>query len=372
MSRPAARRVVIATTCGLLLAGGAVHAEIDVPVPVEPAAPAAPAPVEPPPVAPVPPLPPEPLPPPANLPPPGTAADVSRGKVGYDDGLYIATADEQFRLKLGGWLIGRWGLASDADDVTQRFAVPGARVELTGAMFGNTTYALSAELGGGSAELRDAYVDRPLLGATLRIGQFKRPLSRQFLTSRVRQQFTDRAFTSAWLGEDRDVGASLGGHPAPTGAGVEWTVAAFSGYGSALHATCDAATPPTCGAPMTETADGRPTLVARVGWTSRMADGYDESDLDGGPARFAIAGGYLVDLADGERADMTHQATVDLSLKANGVALAAAAFVVRGDDATGARATTYGGHAQLGYMLVPPGLVKATSLPRSALPSLGL
>lgn len=334
------------------------------PAPVEPATPAAPlaepAPVADPPVVvapvpvmpPAPPVPPAPVPP-ASLPAPGTAAAVTSGKVGYDEGLYIATSDEEFRLKLGGWIIGRWGMASVADDVTQRFAVPGARITLSGNVFATTAFQLSLDVGAGTATLRDAYVDRPVLGTTLRFGQFKRPFSRQFIIARSRLQFTERALTNAWLGADRDVGASLFARPKPKAAGVEWAVAAFSGYGSALRASCDTGTPPTCGVPATSTADGKPTLVARLGWTSRMADSYEESDLDGGPLRFAIGAGYLVDLADGRRADMRHQAGLDLSLKANGASLAAAAYLVRGDDAAGARETTYGGHLQAGYMLVP-------------------
>jgi hypothetical protein len=291
--------------------------------------------------------------PPPSLPAPGLASQLA-GAVRYDDGLVLATADDAYRIQVGGHLVGRWQLDDIDGDTTQRFALGAARVGVRGVVAATTGFALLVELAGGHAALRDAYLDKTFGPLTLRVGQFKRPFSRQQLVPLASLQLTDRAITDAWLGAGRDVGAALLRRPGPRGRGVELALAAFNGtsFGPAGAGGAPAGAGG-AGLGALAAVDGRPVLTARVGWTSRYQDGYEESDLDGGPPRLAIGAGYLVDLADGARADMTHQAGVDLSLKGYGWSLLGAGYLVRADDPLGVRTTSYGYHAQLGKLLVP-------------------
>ncbi|HUS64708.1 MAG TPA: hypothetical protein VMZ28_09215 [Kofleriaceae bacterium] len=276
--------------------------------------------------------------PPADLPPPGTAAALS-GHVGYDDGLFIATGEDEFRLRVGGWVIARWAYSDPVDDVTQRLSLPSVRLFADGHTLGDLGYAISLDAAEGEAQLRDAYIDRPIGGAVLRVGRHKRAFARQHLASLAVQQFTERALTDELYQEDRDLGVRLYRVPDEDECGVEVHVGAYNGYAPLL--------------PVAHRGGG-PALLARLGWTSAHMDGFDEADLDGGPARLAFGAGYLVDAADATVAEMTHETTVDAVLKANGWSLSGAWFGASYRERPGAaRQWVNAGHAQLGYFIVP-------------------
>jgi phosphate-selective porin OprO and OprP len=271
---------------------------------------------------------------PPTLPPIGSAK-APRGVVGYDDGLYIATADDAHRLQLGGRLTARWTLGRSEGLVQSRFSIPTARVSLGGHVFTSNDFELSGELGRGVFELRNAYLDRPLFGARLRVGQFKVPYSRQHLTSLSRMQFADRALTHAFSDADRDLGVSVYGRPERDRSGAEWNVGVFNGGG------IDPLSP------------RRPIkqVAARVGWSSAHVNGYDEADFDGGPLRVAAALGYLGDLSPTDA--MVHRFNVDGMLKAYGTALSWAFYLNSRPSPLPQRQLEMGYHAQIGHFLVP-------------------
>lgn len=310
----------------------------------QPADPTPPAASEP---APAPPLP----SPPANLPPPGHASDPT-AVAGFDHGLYLATQDDAFRLTLSTWIQMRWELAHRGDDVDQRFSIPTGRIRLGGHAFGTTDFLISGEGGSGTFGLLDAFVDRPfVLGARVRVGQFRPYFAREQLTDVVDLELTDRSVTAAFSGVTRDLGVSLHREPTREHCGIEWALGVFNGNG--------------IGATRLEA--GRPLAVARVGWTSARVDGYSQGDLQNGEPRLAIAIAYAGDLGHFDTARMIHQLTIDAVFKASGFALSGAGFA-RNEPLLAGRETNYGWYGQAGYLLVPRLLELVARYGQTALP----
>ena len=131
---------------------------------------------------------------------------------GYDKGFFIRSADSDlFELVINGRIQGRFAFesveehleaettgdaAADAAEAeasagTEReeeyaFSVPRARLKLKGHAFRESLgYALQVEFGKGNTYLKDYYVDAGLVPGSLhlRVGQYKRPFSRQQITS---------------------------------------------------------------------------------------------------------------------------------------------------------------------------------------------
>jgi hypothetical protein len=280
------------------------------------------------------------VPVPRNLPPIGSAK-APRAVAGYDDGLYIATTNDAHRVGIAGRLATRFTVGRDPDGlVRSRFAIPTARLGLSGHVFGVNDFKLSGEVSRGLFELRDAYVDRPLFGAHLRLGQFKAPYSRQQMTSLSQMQFTDRALTNVFADASRNLGASVYGRPDANRSGVEWYLGVFNG-GSRLQA------------PVVLRDDARPgpQVAARVGWSSAHVNGYDEADFDGGPPRVAAALGYLGDL--GPTDAMIHRFNVDGAFKAYGTSLSWAVYLNSRPSPAPSRTLERGYHVQAGHFLVP-------------------
>ncbi|NOU29920.1 MAG: hypothetical protein HOO96_18605 [Polyangiaceae bacterium] len=275
------------------------------------------------------------MPPPPDLPPVGSAKAAS-GRVGFDDGLYVSTADDAHRISVGGRLMTRFAVAREDGLVQSRFSIPTARARISGHVFSTNDFVISGELGRGAFELRDAYLDRPIFGARLRLGQFKVPYSRQQLTSLSRMQFTERALTNAFSNADRDLGISLYHRPEPKSRGVEWYLGVFNGGGVAPAQLVDHALP---------------RVAARIGWSSARVNGYDEADFDGGPLRVAAALGYLGDLTPTDA--MVHRFNVDGILKFYGTSLSWAAYLNSRPSPAETRKLAIGYHAQIGHFLVP-------------------
>jgi hypothetical protein len=287
--------------------------------------------------------------PPADLPPVGSAL-APNAVAGYRDGLYVATTDDAFRLRVFGVLVAAWQLdrsqvATD-NKTLEEFSLPTARLGVRGHAFVTTDFALSfddgsAPVGAQTGLLRDAYVDRPVLGARLRFGRFKPMFARQAMTPITDLELPERAITALWpyaaIDSDRELGVTLYGHDVTPAAahGVEWSVGAFQGRGTPIEGAS-------------------PVVTARVGWSSAHANAYSEADFDGGPLRIAVAVGYAADLAHGRPHDMVHTVTADAVIKLYGLALSGAVFIdsVRiapPDD----RQSYLRGYAQLGYMMIP-------------------
>lgn len=323
------------------------------PAPADPTAPSVPETVPAPAPAPAPP--PPPVPP--NLPPIGLASEINAA-AGYDNGLYIATRDDAFKVGVGGWIMGRWELGElqTSDNIDHRFVLPSSRIVIAGHAFATADFQLSTEISSGTPELRDAYIDQPLPTpkGVIRIGQFKPYFSRQQLVSRSQVAFTERAPTFDFAGIYRDIGAAIHHEPRGRDGGLELGVGIFNGAGSTPRTSCtaDAAGPVTCELPTTAVDAARPLVTGRIALRSARLGVDRDDDLGHGELRAAIGIGYAGDLARAQARDMTHQVTADLIVKGNGVSLVAAGFWKSIRESTG-RTNALAWHAQLGYAIVP-------------------
>lgn len=133
------------------------------------------------------------------------------------EGVTFSAPDARFRTTLGGWLQLR-ATGTDFDDrrLIQRrkddqgtFGVARARMRLSGVAWReNLEYALEIDVADG-AELKDAFVLwRPRRIASLQLGQFKVPYSRQQLVSDRKQQFVERAVTDDFFAPGREAGGA--------------------------------------------------------------------------------------------------------------------------------------------------------------------
>ncbi|MGE0549154.1 MAG: hypothetical protein AB7O24_21185 [Kofleriaceae bacterium] len=298
--------------------------------------------------------------PPPDLPPPGFANDPT-AVAGYQDGLYIATRDDAFRFGIQSWLQARWEIGDASGDVAQRFALPVGRITFAGHAFSTVDLRISTEVGQGTVELTDAFIDQPVFGGKLhlRFGQFKPLFSHQQTLYRSELQFTDRPITAAFTGFLRDLGASVHHEPRGRSSGIELAAGVFNGAGVTPTSNCIQSSDPitmdpsiACTPPTTSIEDGRPLAVARIGWRGDRVDVERDDDLDHGHARAAVGVGYAVDLADGEARDMVHVITADLLFKGHGVSFGAAGFL-KSARLGGERTWELAWHSQLGYALVP-------------------
>jgi hypothetical protein len=266
-----------------------------------------------------------------------TAAPVLAG---YDNGFVLRSADGANSLRLLGLL--QLQLAHEevaGAPSTQTVFVNRARVGLLGSVFSrDLRYMLVVEFGGRGVQLLFATIDYTVVPSWLsvRVGRFKLPFSRTFITMASQLSLIDRPLTvgPSVFGDTVDVGIAL--HNGTSGR-FEYSVGLFSGAGS--------------GSPADHI---DPLLSVRVGYNHGDLDGYSESDLDGGPLRWGVAAAALVDFdTDGEHASYT-SGTVDFTLEAHGFSLSSAFYVGAQQDGQrwpAQRLAAIGHHTQLGYVI---------------------
>lgn len=299
----------------------------------------------------------------AQEPPP---AEEPTGTVRYDKGTVITSPKGDFELKIVGRLQARWELhrIDDGDDSTDEelthfFSIPRARVTLEGHAFGDTDFKFQTEFGKGFVFLRDFYLDQPLAGFRLRVGQWKRPFSRQQITSSGSLQLVDRSVTDKFFGTGRDIGIAIHNNYEKSPEGLEWAVGIYNGTGDASRISCSGSgtnDPMTnlvdvdvsCKNPSNVPTDIGPVVVVRAGWNVGKIKGYSESDLEGGPLRLAAGVSYLGNLAEGDSDAMIHQVGADFILKVEGASLAGGAYMQNLNDET-----DFGLHVQGGYFFTP-------------------
>lgn len=117
-----------------------------------------------------------------------------------EKGCGIRSADDDDEMRLGLLAEGLYSFAETTSpgaepEVSSAFSIPRLRRKREGHIFDpNLGYSVVLEFGkGGFATLKDGYLDwKFALGARLRAGQFKRPFSRQQVTSDGKLAFVDR------------------------------------------------------------------------------------------------------------------------------------------------------------------------------------
>ena len=189
--------------------------------------------------------------PPDDAPPPDDAAPAAPiatgGNTGYDKGFFIKSDDGKFSLKIKARVQPYLALTrskTPAADWTGAFEVRRARLILEGNLHGDDLrYKIQTDFGKGNPSLKDWYADARLSGSTwVRAGQWKRPFSRQQITSSGKLELGDRAITDKGFGAGRDIGIALhnGYEDSPA---IEWIVGVWNGTGDAASFAVDLTDP---------------------------------------------------------------------------------------------------------------------------------
>ncbi len=269
----------------------------------------------------------------AREPAPPTTPSESKGFV-------LRSADGRSSLRLLGLLQIQLAYDRTADSPHDgALFVNRARVGLLGSVLSrDLRYALVAEFSGKSPRLTFLNLDYTFIPdrLALRVGQFKRPFSRSFLTLASELAMIDRPSPvgPAGFGDDADIGVML--HNGTAGR-FEYAVGIFNGAG-----------------PNVVPDRVHPLIAARVAYNTRGLLPYSESDLEGGAPRFGVAAAGLVDLdADGDHASFT-SGLVDVMFKARGLSLSAALYAgsrQAGPRWSDQRLSAVGHYTQLGYVI---------------------
>lgn len=286
------------------------------------------------------------------------------GFVGYGKrGLVMASADCNYRFEISNRLQSRFEferLETPPDDETEgRFLIPRARTSFKGNIFSRAIkFKLQVEWGKGTPALKDAVLDFVLQRDwfSIRVGQFKRPTSRQLIASSGKLELVDRAITHKAFGQGRDLGFLI--HNG-TSSVFEYAIGLVNGTGDkgifSGSTTVDLLTGEgeVSGSTSNVPDTFKPLLVGRLAFNYGDIDGYVEADLEADPAfRFSIGASGAVEL-DVDEDDATFAfGSGDLIAKIAGWSLLAAGFV-RVDETLTDSFLSWGTHAQTGYVINP-------------------
>jgi hypothetical protein len=280
-----------------------------------------------------------------------TGSDVG-GQVGYDGGFFVRSADKKFLLKQNVRLQLRHTLTStslgDSRAQTSAFSVPRAHLEFVGHLFDAfVRYRVETDFGQGYVYLKDCWADVAFVpdALVLRVGQWKRPFSRQFITSSRDVQLVDRALTNENFAVGRDVGIGLHNRYEESPE-LEWAVALVNGEPLALSLGSTGLT--------TAPAIASYGVVARFGYNYGGIDGYNEPDFDGGPLRFGIAASGIWQLDSDNDGDAAIGAELDFILKVAGLATNGAFYLATAQSGVGRleqSLAAMGFHFQAGFLI---------------------
>jgi phosphate-selective porin OprO and OprP len=286
--------------------------------------------------------------------------------LGYDGGFFIESSDERFELKINGRVQGRFAFESVEEHVeapssgdepsdaatgeasaTRRreedyaFSIPRARLKLKGHAFSeDLSYLMQVEFGKGFAYLKDYYVDAGLVSGKLhlRIGQYKRPFSRQQITSSGKLELVDRSITDKAFGAGRDIGLMFHNRPTKSPP-FEWAIGVFNGTGEKPWFEGEVLVDTESGegevtkAEHTNVPDRfRPAAVARIGYNYGDLKGYSEADLEGGGPRFGIGASGIAEFDSDGDDDSSIRGEIDYVLKLHGFSTSGAFFAGSAQD----------------------------------------
>jgi hypothetical protein len=370
----------VASVAFLLLFGGVACAQTPPTDAPEPAAPPA-DPAQPPPeqAAPAEPAPVVEAPPP-ELKPEGPKKDEKPAVTAkYDGGLKFSTADDQYELKLSFRNQVRFESNRSLDEETparhnqflNTFYIPRSRLQAEGHLFGDDN-RFKVELGmgdtGSFSFVKDMYLEKRVgtSPAYLRVGQWKRPFNRAEIVSDFASTFNERWIENELAGGGRSLGIAIHNEYEKSPEGLEWVIGMFDTFNGGsdrpvITTACvdnPATMAITCvnSRPTTFSADFGPTLVARIGFNSKNAKGYSESDLEGGPLRWAVGASYKIDFANFAKGSQpswaensSHGVEVDANIKANGISVTGGAVLMKIKSAD----PEFGFYLQPGLMIVP-------------------
>jgi hypothetical protein len=260
-----------------------------------------------------------------EAPPPAEEEDPAL-KTRYDKGFVLESADGQFHLKTGLRTQLRFESRKviDGGEFNSNFGLPRIRLQLEGHAYGKANaYKVEFDFANkGFSLLKDFFYEHAFSDKLrLRLGQWKKPINRQELISDFGSEFLERSITNEFIGGGRDQGLAVHNNYEKSPEGIEWAVGVFNGSSdrprfSATELDCEDPTDvTTCtvtpGTPSNVPSDFGPLMVARVGFNKGGIKGYTDSDLEGGPLRFAVAASYAVNLGDLAEDALNHRVAVD-------------------------------------------------------------
>ena len=277
----------------------------------------------------------------------------------------LTTSDDQFLLRISAHVQPFMNVTVTPDETTTNFELRRARLWLDGNLWGSQIYyRFQPDLGKGNVTLKDFLFDVALSKAVwLRVGQWKKPFSRQQITAFYRTELTDRSITDRAFGAGRDIGIALHNNYEQSPP-WEWTLGVFNGTGEAARLEgVTAMTDPITGEPIVDTSnakftniprDLRPMIVGRVGHNHGKLRGYSEADLEGGRLRWGVGLSVQAE-GDLDGNDQSNQkAEVDYILKWNGLSSTGGLYAQTAQDGPQLRDLTrslVGFHVQGGYMV---------------------
>ena len=278
---------------------------------------------------------------------------------GYKKGFFISAEDGSSKLKINGRVQARFnyegieGIDNGADDEYQ-FSIPRARLTMGGHLLsGDLKYKFQTDFGKGGASLKDFYVDFKLMDdwVHLRTGQWKRPFSRQQLSSSSKLEFVDRALTDKAFGAGRDIGIALKSDGKKDG--FEYTVGLFNGTGDKGTFNGKADDDGNVSGKVSNVPDQfKPVAALRLGYNHGGIKGYSEADLEGGGFRFAVGGSALYALDLDDSGDGSMVAEFDYAVKVEGFSSTGGYYMSMVENADGElEGAMTGLHAQAGYVI---------------------
>jgi phosphate-selective porin OprO/OprP len=145
------------------------------------------------------------------------------------DGFWINSHDGDFKLNFGGYVQtdGRFYLDNPDKLGTDTFLVRRVRPSIQGTIYRNIEFRIVPDFGGGTAVVKDAYVELHYLkAAKIRAGKFKEPAGLERLQAAQDVTFQERALPDN-LVPNRDVGIQVAGDVAANR--LTYTIGVFNG-----------------------------------------------------------------------------------------------------------------------------------------------
>lgn len=284
------------------------------------------------------------------------------GSVAYDKGIVLQSADEKFEIKLTGRIQPFYSgtFTEDAPD-KHAFEIRRLRLSVEGKVHTNIGWKTQIDFGKGNLSLKDGHFDVKVGNDMwLRVGQWKRPFSRQQINSSARLELTTRAVTDSVFGAERDIGFAIR-NDYEKSPDLEWIVGVFNGQGVGSVFEGDVVVDPTTGEG--EVVGGKftnvpakfkPAFIGRVGINQGGIKGYQEADLEGGALRWGAAASVWLE-ADRDENDKSNQKVeLDFIVKNNGLSVSGGLYGMssqQGIKTFSDQALSHVGfHLQTGYM----------------------
>jgi hypothetical protein len=183
---------------------------------------------------------------------------------GYQNGFYIKTKDGSFSLKLKNRIqfLTFYNIYNGLKPSQRSFQIKRARIYFSGnAFYSWINYKIQLQMEKSQISLRDLIIDFSIFKELHpKIGQFKVPFNREYLTSSAYLQLIDRSITNEEFSVGRDIGFSVDGNISER---IEYSIGVFNGSGK-----------------NTKNLDNKFLYAGRIMFTPNGKFSYSQSSLD--------------------------------------------------------------------------------------------